>query len=220
MNFRWFFVLLGASFAVAGGVLWWGATRPPALPSMPEFSEGPRHPVTDEMTKQTSAKSAQLMPVMTLPTTDGDTIQVGQRKGKKPQLVYFVKEGCPCSFDAEPFFKELGRRFRNTVTFICVTNSGVSKAKDWAGRQAPPYVVAYDPEQKVIKGFSAKNSVNAVLLNEKGEVLKMWPGYSKSILLEMNSEIAKAAKLKEQPFDPTYAPDAKTSGCDFSEPNP
>ncbi len=217
MNFRWFFVALTIAFAAGGGLLWYESTRPPDGSLGLSENESPRHPVTEQMLLDTAAQTSKSLPRFTLPTTDDLEYKIGQPNGKKAQLVYFVKDGCPCSFDAEPFFKELGRRFRNTVDFVCITNAVRAKAKDWAGRQAPPYAVAYDPDQKVIKAYKAKHSVYTLLLNQRGEIIKMWPGYSKGILTEMNSELAKAAGVKESKFDPKYAPDTKTSGCDFSE---
>ena len=217
MNFKWFFVTLSIALVAGGALLWFEATRPAIAPTGFSELEGPRHPVTEQMTRDTEAQSAKSLPRFILPTTDDLEFKVGRPNGKRAQFVYFVKEGCPCSFDAEPFFKELGRKFRKDVDFVCITNAKREKAKDWAGRQAPPYPVCYDPEQEVIKSYKAKNSVYTLLLNQSGEIIKMWPGYSKGILMEMNSALSKASGVKETLFDPKYAPDIKTSGCDFSE---
>lgn len=195
------------------------AAKPETPANLPTSNE-PRHPVTPEMTKLTASLTAKRIPTIASKSTEGKTIVFAPESGPRPQFVYFVLDGCPCSYDAEPLFKKLGLKFKGKVDFVTVTNAGEANARAWSVAQAPPYPVVSDPEQKIIKAFGATNSVFSALLDGSGRVIKMWPGYSHDLLIEMNAFLSKAAGVPETKFDPEYAPLAKTSGCDFSEVDP
>ena len=219
MKAAWFAVPVGVVLAFAGGLLYYLADQPKP-PSLLEVSSEPRHPVTDAMIKLTADRAAKQIETSKGPTTARHEFTFAPKGATKPQFIYFVKDGCPCSYDAEPLFKRLGLKYAHSVEFATVTDAALDHAKAWDIAQTPPYPVVYDPDHRIINQFGATNSVFSVLLDVNGRVLKMWPGYSKSILKDMNAFLAKAAGVGETPFDPQYAPDAKTSGCPFSEPTP
>ncbi len=216
MKVGWIALPVATVLAIAGGILYYVADQPPsAAPFV--MNVGPKHPVTETMVKLTASLAATTVPTTEGITTEHRTFVFAPQHATRPQLIYFVLDGCPCSYDAEPLFKKLGLKFKNRVEFACVTNAKAEDARKWDVAQTPPYPVVYDPDLRLIHLFGATNSVFSVLLDVNGRVLKMWPGYSKSILIEMNSLISKAAGVPVTPFDPEYAPEAKTSGCPFAE---
>lgn len=181
-----------------------------------DLVEGPpRHPVTEKMMAETAEKAKKVAPGFTLKDTEGKEVTIGSPSAPRPQFVYFVLDGCPCSFDAEPLFQKLSRRYQGKVDFVAVTNAGQTKAHQWHTQMLVPYSVVPDPKLEVIKAYEAVSSVYSALVTKDGKIEKMWPGYSQDILKEMNAEFAKISGVKEEPFDPEFAPKERATGCAF-----
>jgi len=174
-----------------------------------------RHPVTAEMENATNSKSLKNAPGYVVPDAEKNLVAIAPPHAARPQLVYFVLDGCPCSADAEPLFHDLAKRYQGKVDFVSVTDADPVKAKRWKDQQRVPYPVVPDPKKEIIRAYDAKSSVYSALVNKEGKILKMWPGYSTGILKEQNALMAKLAGVKELPFDTKYAPEKKTTGCAF-----
>jgi hypothetical protein len=58
------------------------------------------------------------------------------------------------------------------------------------------------------------------LVGADGKIVKMWPGYSKSLLADMNATIAATLGEKARPFDAAYAPVKQATGCAFPPEKP
>lgn len=172
------------------------------------------HPVTLQMDQETKSWTQKLAPTFTTADTNGKQVWIGNLG--KPQFVYFVLDGCPCSMNAEPLFQKLWKHHNKQIEFTAVTNADIPAAKVWAKQMIMPYALVPDPKLKIIRAFKATNSVFSVLLAPDGHIVKMWPGYSQGILREMNSEMAKLLGTPAKPFDVAYAPKERASGCAFS----
>jgi len=174
-----------------------------------------RHSVTPEMEKATAAEAKQALPRFDVLDSEGKPVTLASGKADRPQFVYFVLDGCPCSFDAEPQFHRLFERYKGKIDFVSVTDADKKKAHDWNIQLLVNYPVVPDPEKKIIHAYGAKSSVYSMLIGTDGHVVKMWPGYSAEILKQMNSLMAAEAGVEEKPFDPQYAPLEKATGCAF-----
>ena len=190
------------------------AKRPHVEETDIEFGQ-PRHPVTPEMTVKTDAVAKKVAPAFTVKDVVGKEVTLASPAAERPQFVYFVMDGCPCSFDAEPLFHDLSKQFEGEVDFVSITDAKPEKGKKWFTQMLVPYPVIADPELELINAYKATNSVFSVLIDKNGHIDKMWPGYSVDILKEMNSRMAKLAGVEEKQFDTKYAPIKKTSGCAF-----
>ena len=188
----------------------WSA--PKSVPGMLPF--GPAHPVTSKMEEETAARSRKAAPVLSLTSYDGKPVSLG-RETDRPIFVYFVKQGCPCSFDAEPLFNDLYDHLNRKVDFVSVTDADEKGAKRWSTEMSVPYPVISDTKAHAMHLYGAKSSVYGALLDRKGRIVKMWPGYSKGFLREMNTLMSKVAEIPEKPFDTKYAPIEKATGCAF-----
>jgi peroxiredoxin len=214
MKIFWIGLSAGLALASAGTLLYTQSLRPHV--SSPEILEGlPKHPVTDEMLLATDAKSQKLAPAFSVRDTKGRTVTIAPPVADKPQFVYFVLDGCPCSFESEPLFQDLYRQFDGQVEFVAVTNADEKKAAQWQTQMSVPYPVVADPQLEIVRAYEAINSVYSALIDRDGAIVKMWPGYSKDILLEINDLMADAAGIEAKPFDTKYAPLEKSSGCKF-----
>ena len=214
MRLFWIGLPAGLALASAGALLYIEAKKP-HFKTVDVATGQPRHPVTPEMTKATDSKALKLAPGFNTKDVIGKEVVLAPPVADRPQFVYFVLDGCPCSFEGEPLYHDLSERFRGQVDFISVTNAPMEKAKRWCAQMAVPHPVISDPHLEIIKAYQAKNSLYSALINKEGKIVKMWPGYSAGILLEMNKLMAKEAGVKEKSFDTKYAPKEQSSGCTF-----
>jgi len=172
----------------------------------------PRHPVTTEMEHETGLRALKPAPSMTVEDARGGLHALGGQA--KPQFLLFILDDCPCSVDAQPIMDKLSKHFDDKVEFLGVTNGDHDAAKDWWVRYSVPFPIIADPKKEIIHAYQAKHSVYSALVSE-GRIIKMWPGYSVDMLADMNQVISKTARVPLKPFDPEYAPKARTSGCAF-----
>ncbi len=174
----------------------------------------PRHPVTAEMEAGVVKLNRKVGKFFKLPDTSGKPVPIGGQ-GPKPQFVYFVKKGCPCSFDAEPILHGLYKHFGGRVEFIAVTDAKFDDAKHWVSDMKVPYPVVPNPKVEVMQAYEAPASVYSTLMDANGMIVKRWAGYSVDYLSQMNTEMARLLGEPVKPFDPTYSPKVRTSGCSF-----
>jgi hypothetical protein len=207
------FVPLGVALAVAGGIMYYASLQP-AQAAKPYILGEVRHPVSAEMTQWAKSMSKQTAPFFKVKDIHGIDVQIGG-EGKKPQFVYFILDGCPCSLDVQPLFNKMYLRFKDKVEFIGVINVGKEKGLDYAGTTTTLHPVVSDEALKIVKAYGAKQSTYSALIAPDGTILRMWPGYSQGTLHELNRLLAKAVGTKEEKFDAAYAPNEETSGCKF-----
>lgn len=205
----------GLAFACAGMALMRAANAPHVGVSQPLKEAAVRHFVTPEMERDTAKEARTVAPAFTVPDYEGKKVTIGSPDAARPQFVYFILDGCPCSYDAEPLFHKLSQRFKGQIDFVSVTDAKPAKAREWAVAVLPKYPVVPDPEKEIIHAYKAKASVYSALVSRDGHIIRMWPGYSAGLLKDMNAEMAKAAGVPEKPFDPEYAPLTKAAGCAF-----
>ena len=170
-----------------------------------------RHFVTGQMELESKAQANRLAPAFVRTDPFGKKVEVG--KAAMPQMVLFVKKGCPCSFDAQPLFNKLAVKYQGKVEFVGVIDKG---AREWSNQLSVIFPVIEEPSLGLMKAFDARASVYSALVARNGHIVKMWPGYSAAWMKDMNALLAKASATKEMPFDPEYAPKEKASGCPFT----
>jgi peroxiredoxin len=214
MRLFWIALPAGLALASAGGLLMLAAQGPhyggPQLTKVPV-----RHDVTKDMVVATDAQSKKVAAAFELKDIEGRSVAIAPANGERPQFLYFVLDGCPCSFDAEPLFHRLYERYKGKVDFISITDGDEKKARDWNGQMLVPYTLISDPSLEVVRAYKARASVYSVLITKDGRIERMWPGYSQGILAEQNALMAKLSGVKEEPFDAQYAPVEKATGCNF-----
>ncbi len=208
------FLPAGLALAFAGGLLMYkaGAQTEPNLGI--DFKKE-EHLVTAKMIADTEAMATKQAPAFHLTDSDGKAVDIANPKGDKPQFIYFILDGCPCSVDAEPLFHLLYANFKDKVNFVGVIDKGKDRAQTWSYEKAVKYPIVPDPNLEVIHGFDAVASAYSCLVTRQGKILKMWPGFSADMLKEMNALMSKAVGEKTRPFDPQYAPIKKRTGCAF-----
>ena len=109
----------------------------------------------------------------------------------------------------------LSRLFGDQARFLGVLHGDAKVGKIWQQVAQTPYPVLLDPKLELISRFGVERSAYVALIRSDGTVARLWPGYSKEMLQELNTETAKLAKVPAPKFDSAYAPTEMTSGCRF-----
>jgi hypothetical protein len=214
MRLSWIGLPAGLALASAGLLLYTQAQKP-HYDGGEIIQPQPKHPVTSDMTRATAAKARKKAPPFIATDVAQKKVYIAQEGSEKPQFLYFVLDGCPCSFDAEPLFQDLYEHLGRRVEFISVTDAEFNKAKRWWHQMTVPYSVVSGSDLTLMKAYEAKNSVYSALISKDGKIVKMWPGYSIDILTEMNQLMSVEAGIPIKPFDTKYAPKERSSGCPF-----
>lgn len=201
--FAFFLALLGSS----------GCNPPQPQAETVLISEGVRHPVTDKMEGVTNGMAAQKAPEFKLKDVNGKEWALVDLVKTGPVVVISIKDECPCSVDSQPLFNEIAKRFEGKATFVGLFNETAEKAKTYIKNNSVSFPVLIDASLDAFKAYKAERSVYVTYINPKGEIVKMWPGYWDKMLLELDGFLSKDTGITPEPFDPKYAPVAKSSGC-------
>lgn len=175
----------------------------------------PRHPVTKIMLDEAERLKLKSAPEIQLPDSDGKEQSLSK---DKPTVVLFIKEGCPCSIDAQPIMNKLAEKFKGKAQFLGIIDVDGQKQKQWIAENRPVFPIVADTSLNLMKGYGALNSVYTFLVGPDHRIEKMWPGYWVDMLKELNARLCKDISEKVTEFDPLYAPIAKSSGCAYHIP--
>lgn len=214
MKLAFIFVPLGIALAVAGGILFYASMGPaPASATEKPYIIGEiRHPISPDQLKAASSMAQRVAPFFKVRDAHGIDVQIGGT-GKKPQFVYFILDGCPCSLDAQPLFNRMYQRYKDKVDFIGVITSERAKAIDFAGMTTLLNPLVCDPDCRIARAYKAPQSTYSAIIRPDGTIERLYPGYSQAFLHDINRRLALLTGVKETPFDAAYAPDKPTSGC-------
>ncbi len=211
-------LVLILSVATLGGLYGWVRLRPEmgevAAPRL-VLVEGPaKHVVTPKM----SSDSQQMIERTATPFQRIDasarTQSLADLCRKGPVVLTFVKDGCPCSEAAQPFFNRMAAAYPS-ASFLAVIDVAPEAAKRWAGGHGVQYPILSDPACQLMHDYAAENSAYVVLIDGRGRIARHWPGYSAGMLTELGESLATLAGVKIEPIDLADAPDSLYSGCPF-----
>ncbi len=177
----------------------------------------PRHPVTESMRQKADNAKAQGAVDFQLDSVEKGKIRMSSLWNDKPLLVVFTLPDCPCSIDSQPFFNQLAKNYEGKLNVLGVIKGPKLDSSNYKVNMSVPYPMGMDPQGAVAAVYQAPQSVYSVLIRPGGKVEKLWPGYSKKILAEMNGLIAELAGTEAVPLDTTNAPEQDSSGCSMRE---
>jgi hypothetical protein len=133
----------------------------------------------------------------------------------RPVVLVFLKDGCPCNVEFEPFFQRVERLYRAEARFLAVIDAPAEAARRYAERQRVPYPVLADPGRRIIHRLKAENGGYVALLTDEGVLAGYWPGCTSDTLRELGARIAGLAGVAERPLDVSDMEAALTTGCPF-----
>jgi peroxiredoxin len=179
--------------------------------------EPEEHKVTAEMLAGTEALVATEARGFAMLASDGKTYDFDQLVVEKPIVLLFIKEDCPCSVEAQPYFNSLAALHGDRVGFLGVIDGGEAVAREWARRRKATFPLLCDPELRTVKDYRATNSVYVALVSKGGTLEAYWPGFSAPMLEDLNRRLAAATGVEPRPIDTTDAPAEMVSGCPYPE---
>lgn len=215
--------LVGCTAAIVAGLgtalLWLEQAAPPA-PSTPgpktRQSATERRPVTPRQLAATGGLTHQAVVPFTAFNQEGRQVRWPQLSDSLPVVFVFIKKGCPCSVEFEPYFHRLQQSYRNRAEFVGVIDGSVAEAREYAQANHVPYPILADPERQLIDQFHAENGAYVALVTADGQVDKFWPGCSDDMMHELGRRIAELTGVEEKAVDYTGMPKVLTSGCPFA----
>lgn len=179
-----------------------------------------KHLVTEPMTKKAQARESKTAPDFDLPDTNGKTISLKQLYSEKPVVIYFIKEGCPCSETYEPFIQEFARNYLDVAHFVGVMDGNQDVIKAWSSRFVDPYPILGDPSNKTMNDWEATNSAFTALVDKNGVIVAYWPGYSRWMLEELSEKLSAMTNVPRRRLAILDAPSQLYTGCSFGEEDP
>ena len=151
--------------------------------------ESTKHRVTPQMAEASRGMVSRPAPAFTRKATDGAEYSLGKLIQEGPVLLTFIKIGCPCSESAQPYFNRLQVAYPH-VKILGVIDGELGPANLWASKIRPSYPLLLDPELQLVRAYGVENSAYVVLVDQKGQILMHWPGYSASMLQELGATLA------------------------------
>jgi peroxiredoxin len=147
---------------------------------------------------------------------DGQPVGWAELSAGRPLVLVFIKKGCPCSVEFEPFFHRVEKSYRDCVRFAGVIDGPADVARRYAQANQVPYPVLADAERQLIGRFQAESGAYVALVTPAGVLDTLWPGCSAEMMRELSRRIAALAGVEERPVDCTRMPNALMTGCRFS----
>jgi len=148
---------------------------------------------------------------------DGRRLDWDDLSAGRPVVFFFIKNGCPCTADFEPFFRRVERLYRDAARFAAVIDAETEVARRHTDKLHVPYPVLADPNRQIIRRLRAENGGCVVLLTPQGTIDGFWPGCSADALADLGRRIALLAGLPERPLDVAGMPGSLTTGCPFAK---
>lgn len=193
--------------------------QPPAvvLDSKP-LDTSTRHAVTKEMQAAADKLSKTPLPKFSLKDLDGLSVSEAQFRRQKPTILVFIKNSCPCSIDAQPIFNAMAVAYGADAQFFGVINGPLRDAQGYASYNRVPFPMILDERYELIQKFNIEASASLALVDGNGQIRQVWPGYSKSVLRQVNFLLGAMAGTGPKEYDDSVAPEKLTAGCAFDFP--
>jgi peroxiredoxin len=212
--------ILTVAAAVAWAMLLWLEDRErsevPAHEFIPAKPAVEKHFVTPEQLVECGASAERRIEPFSAVAHDGARFTWPAAGEARPLVVVFIKRGCPCSVEFEPFFHRLEQRYRDAADFVGVIDADPDSARDFAAANKVPYRVLADPDRAIIARFEAKNGGYVALLGVGGQLDTLWPGCSAEMMRALGRRIATLCALAERPLDVSDLPKVLTTGCPYA----
>jgi peroxiredoxin len=206
--------------AVAWAMLLWLAGRErseiPAREIIPAKPTVEKHFVTPEQLVECGASAERRIEPFSALAHDGERFTWPATGGAGPLVLVFIKRGCPCSVEFEPFFHRLEVQYRDAASFVGVIDADADSARAYAVANKVPYRVLADPGRAIIQRLDAKHGGYVALLGMNGRLDTLWPGCSAEMMRALGRRIAALRALPERPLDVSDMPKVLTTGCPYA----
>ncbi len=208
-------VLLFAALGTFVALAWLGpGSGGAAAPPTVVIEGATKHLVTGPMAEASRSMIERMAPPFEALTIDGKVYKLDELRRRGPVVLTFIKDGCPCSESAQPYFNRLVVAHPG-AEFLGVIDVDAEKAARWASKCRVSYPLLLDPALEIVRAFHVENSAYVVLIDSGGRIRKHWPGYSSGMLRELGATLAELTGSGERPIDIADAPEDEYTGCPF-----
>jgi peroxiredoxin len=173
------------------------------------------HPVTATMSEAAGTMAGRRATTLEADGTDGRPHSPATDSERRPLVLFFIQDGCPCSEAADPYFRQLHAAYGSRASFLGVIDGDLTAAREWSARHGTPYPILADPERRIISACKAERSAYVMLVARGGAVEALWPGYSSRMLAEVGARLARLTGTAQIALDTRGAPPDPVSGCPF-----
>ena len=212
--------ILTVAAAVAWATLLWLTGRErsevPAREVIPAKPAVEKHFVTPDQLVECGALAERRIEPFSAVANDGGQFTWPAAGVARPLVLVFIKLGCPCSVEFEPYFHRLEERYHDTADFVGVIDADVGSARAYAVANKVPYRVLADPDHAIITRCEAKHGGYVALLGVNRQLDTLWPGCSAEMMRALGRRIAALRTLAERPLDVSDMPKVLTTGCPFA----
>jgi peroxiredoxin len=174
-----------------------------------------KHVVTSSILNASDTMSRQPAPTFGLKGTDGTTYDLAALTKEAPVVLCFIKDGCPCSSDAQRYFNRLSAAYGKEVRFLGVIDVDNDRGRAWGQKNGTTFPLVADADLAVIHAYKAESSAYMALIAMGGEIDHLYPGYSASMLADASTRIARLAGVTPRVIDVAGAPDDFLTGCSY-----
>jgi hypothetical protein len=205
--------------SVAGWLVVWlllqqGRGNPSGPPSG-RFAPDEKHYVTPRQLTAAGALAERRVAPFSAPSLDGRLLRWPDLAEGRPLALVFLKAGCPCNDDFEPFYQRLRRAYGDALAFAAVIDDEAA-GRAHAQKHRGGYPILIDADRNLIRQFEIENGGYIVLLRADGALDAVWPGWSKEMFQQLGRRCAALAGAEERPLDVDDLPDALTTGCPYT----
>jgi len=212
--------ILTVAAAAAWAMLLWLADREqseiPGRKIIPAKPAVEKHFVTPDQLVECGALAERRIEPFSAVAHDGAQFTWPGAGVARPLVLVFIKRGCPCSIEFEPFFHRLEERYHDAADFVGVIDADVGSARSYAVANKVPYLVLADPDHAIITRCGAKHGGYVALLGVNSQLDTLWPGCSAEMMRALGRRIAVLRALAERPLDVSDMPKVLTTGCPFA----
>ncbi len=174
-----------------------------------------KHYVTPRQLAAANGMVARVVRDSSVTMADGHGLAWEELSAGLPVVLVFIKAGCPCSVDFEPFFHRVEKRYHGEAHFVGVIDADPTTARRYAREQHVPYPILADPDRQLIRRLRAENGGYVMLLTPQGVIDGCWPGCTADTMRELGRRIARLAGVTERPLNLSGMPGPLTTGCPF-----
>jgi len=220
---RWIRALLviatGAVMTAYGYVALRSVFQGPAvvIPLKP-LKEPEKHVASPEMIRQAGERADRPAPPFSGTDGQGGAHDSRTMFGHRPVVLVFIKNGCPCSVSAQPFFDKIAKAFGDDTSFLGVIDGTSETARAWGEKYRVRIPILADPDVRIVRDYGAESSVYVVLIGQDGNMARVWPGHSREMLRELVSLLEARTGRKVGAIDFDDAPRDLMAGCPFDLP--
>jgi peroxiredoxin len=178
-----------------------------------------KHAVSPAMAAASRDMVGQTLGDFAMKAHDGKTYRLAELLQHGPVVLTFIKDGCPCSEEAQPFFNLIHDAYAGHATVLGVINVAETPARAWAEKFHCDYPILIDPPHRLMRETGAANSAYVVVIDAGQRIVAHWPGYSGPMIRDLGATLAQLAQTREIPLKIPPAPPELYSGCPFDFPD-